>query len=91
MLDNAFETAGGFHRSVRMHELGHTLGYYHVTTNQPSVMNPSARLEPTEFDRQAARIAVLRPIGNRSPDIDPFAHAATSLAASRAVTWHGAH
>lgn len=91
VLDNAFESAASrFHRSVRMHELGHTLGCTHVT-GQVSVMNPSARIEPTEFDRQAARIAALRPIGNRSPDIDPFMHVAAAIRASQPVTWYRAH
>lgn len=92
ILDNAFEKGPSpFHRSLRMHELGHTLGCQHVTTGRISVMNQNARTEPNDFDRQAARIATLRPTGNRTPDIDPSAHTATSLAASRAVTWHGAH
>lgn len=92
ILDNAFEkSTSPFHRSLRMHELGHTLGCQHVSTGRTSVMNSNARTEPNDFDRQAARIATLRPTGNRTPDTDPAAHAAASLAASRAVTWHGAH
>jgi hypothetical protein len=91
VLDNAFERAASrFHRSIRMHELGHTLGCTHVT-GQTSVMNPSARTEPNEFDRQAARIAALRPIGNRSPDLDPFMHVAAMIGASQPVTWYRAH
>ena len=96
ILDNDFEQSTNsslsqFHRSLRMHELGHTLGCQHVTTGRTSVMNSDARTEPNDFDQQAARIATLRPTGNRTPDVDPAAHIAASLAASRAVTWHGAH
>ena len=53
------------------HELGHALGYQHVTL-EPSVMSgiqPTSAL--TEFDREAIRIVYQRPPGNRTPDIDP--------------------
>jgi hypothetical protein len=56
---------------VYPHELGHALGYQHVTL-EPSVMsgiNPTSAL--TEFDREALRIVYQRPPGNRAPDIDP--------------------
>jgi hypothetical protein len=54
---------------LRWHELGHTLGYTHVTV-RPSLMAPAAQ-PITPFDRQAGRIAYSRPPGNRSPDRDP--------------------
>jgi len=70
MLDRDFELSGSpFRRSLRAHELGHALGYNHVTS-RASVMNSSARLEPNAFDLDAARIAFARVPGNRSPDID---------------------
>ena len=56
---------------VYPHELGHALGYQHVTL-EPSVMSgiqPSNGLTP--FDRDALRIIYQRPPGNRAPDIDP--------------------
>jgi hypothetical protein len=56
---------------VYPHELGHALGYQHVTL-EPSVMSgiqPTSALTP--FDRDAIRIVYQRPPGNRSPDIDP--------------------
>jgi hypothetical protein len=56
---------------VYPHELGHALGYQHVTL-EPSVMSgisPTSAL--TEFDREAIRIVYQRPPGNRTPDIDP--------------------
>ena len=59
-----------FVRSLRVHELGHALGYRHVTAAL-SVMNATALLEPTAFDRDATRIAFDRQPGNRSPDVDP--------------------
>ncbi len=73
MLDAAFDTSGSvYRRSLRVHELGHALGYNHVTSRE-SVMNSSAQTEPNQFDLQGARLAFLRPPGNRSPDRDPDA------------------
>ena len=97
ILDRDFDksTAPNFaqyHRSLRMHELGHTLGCQHVSTGRLSVMNSNARTEPNDFDRQSARIASLRPTGNRTPDIDPSTHIATTAGrVAPALTWHGAH
>jgi hypothetical protein len=71
MLDAGFETSGSpFRRSLRAHELGHALGYNHVTL-RTSVMNSNARTEPNAFDRDATQIVFQRPPGNRTPDIDP--------------------
>jgi hypothetical protein len=66
---------------LRIHELGHALGYQHVQTT-PSIMRPTIGPEPTDFDRAAALIAYQRPVGNRAPDIDP-------AASSRAVSTGG--
>ena len=89
MLDRDFELSGSvFRRSLRAHELGHALGYNHVT-NRPSVMNSSARLEPNDFDLSAARLAFLRPPGNRSPDTDPDEF--TSNIRIGPAVWSGAH
>jgi hypothetical protein len=97
ILDSGFETSTNplqapFRRSLRMHEIGHTLGANHVTTGRESVMNNDARTEPNDFDREAARIAALRPTGNRTPDVDPASHTAVTSAAraTRPVVWHGA-
>jgi hypothetical protein len=71
MLDRAFEESGStFRRSLRAHELGHALGYQHVS-GVTSVMNSSARIEPNAFDRSGARLAFQRPPLNRTPDVDP--------------------
>ena len=71
MLDRDFDRSNSpFRRSLRTHEFGHALGYQHVAT-RPSFMNTSATLEPTDWDRDACRIAFQRPPGNRSPDVDP--------------------
>lgn len=71
MLDRDFDRSGSiYRRSLRTHELGHALGYTHVT-RRVSVMNSSAVTEPNAFDLDAARIGFQRPPGNRRPDADP--------------------
>ena len=71
MLDLEFDRSDSpYRRSLRAHELGHTLGYAHVSSAM-SVMNPDARLEPTAFDRAATRIAFARQPGNLAPDVEP--------------------
>lgn len=77
-LDRGFDRDDNRRRLLRIHELGHALGYQHVES-RTSIMNPSVGPEPTEFDRLGAMIAFARPAGNKSPDIDP---ASSSLAAS---------
>jgi hypothetical protein len=72
MLDRDYERSGhSARRSLRAHELGHALGYTHVTALQ-SVMNTSAVTEPNTFDKQATIIAFLRAPGNVRPDSDPI-------------------
>jgi len=56
-------------RALHIHEMGHALGYSHVT-NRQSVMNPSPAIDPNEFDRDATRIAFARSPGSVSPDVD---------------------
>lgn len=92
MVDAAFARSGSpFKRSLHMHELGHTLGCQHVS-GIASVMNSNAQTTPNAFDQGAARIAMLRPVGNRAPDIDPAGHAATTASRASALPrWHGAH
>jgi hypothetical protein len=69
-LDRNFDTNDSRRRLLRIHELGHALGYQHVES-RTSIMNPAIGPEPTEFDRAAALIAFQRPVGNRAPDVDP--------------------
>lgn len=87
-LDKDFDAASEQRRLLRTHELGHALGYLHVTS-RTSIMNPSIGPEPTDFDRQAVRIAFDRPVGNRSPDEDPgYAPRTTPFAtAAGGVRW----
>jgi hypothetical protein len=70
-LDAAFDASNERRRLLRAHELGHALGYKHVTT-RPSIMNPSLGSDVTDFDRQGAAIAFQRPPGNHAPDADPL-------------------
>jgi hypothetical protein len=76
-LDRDFDRRDGRRRLLRIHELGHALGYAHVTA-RTSIMNPAIGPEPTEFDRLAATIAFQRPPGNRAPDSDPVAASLSS-------------
>jgi len=88
-LDRSFDQAEGqYCRSLRVHELGHALGYFHVTLRS-SVMNSNARIEPNEWDRQAILIAFQRPPGNRAPDADPplFTPDLRSQRGAATATW----
>jgi hypothetical protein len=88
MLDSTFDQSGsGRRRALRAHELGHTLGYDHVTTRE-SVMHPAASMEPTPFDHAATKIAFHRPPLNVAPDIDP--DPGLGKPASAHLTWAGA-
>jgi hypothetical protein len=69
-LDRDFDRNETRRRLLRIHELGHALGYQHVTS-RTSIMNPSIGPEPTDFDRTSALVAFQRSPGNKSPDIDP--------------------
>jgi len=69
-LDAGFDKNDSRRRLVRIHELGHGLGYTHVTS-RTSIMNPVIGPDPTTFDAQAAAIAFQRYPGNLAPDVDP--------------------
>jgi hypothetical protein len=68
-LDSDFDRTSAARRLLRIHELGHALGYLHVTS-RVSIMNPSIGPSPTQFDRDGAIIAFRRLPGNQSPDDD---------------------
>jgi hypothetical protein len=76
-LDRAFDRDNERRRLLRIHELGHALGYLHVTT-RTSIMNPAIGPEPTAFDAAAAVIAFQRPPGNVTPDTDPGSSGSSS-------------
>jgi hypothetical protein len=59
MLDSDYDRTNPLRRLLRMHELGHALGYNHVESRQ-SIMNPTLGSEPTEFDRRVALLAFSR-------------------------------
>ena len=70
LLDEGADRNEASRSALRSHELGHALGYQHVTL-EPSVMRPAAVGALTPFDLQAARLAFERAPGNRAPDVDP--------------------
>lgn len=80
-LDRDFDQNDDRRRLLRIHELGHALGYLHVTS-RTSIMNPSIGPEPTDFDRQGSIIAFQRAPGNLSPDTDPGSASASGFGGS---------
>jgi hypothetical protein len=85
-LDREFDRDDARRRLLRIHELGHALGYNHVTL-RPSIMNPAIGKEPSDFDRAGAAIALKRPVGNTSPDTDPTAGARTFSVSEGGLRW----
>lgn len=83
-LDRDFDKNDSRRRLLRIHELGHTLGYQHVES-RTSIMNPAVGPEPNDFDRAGASVAFQRPIGNRAPDVDP--ESAPVTASTGAPRW----
>ncbi len=59
LLDRDYDQTSDLRRLLRMHELGHALGFNHVRA-QTSIMNPAIGSELTGFDRVAIRIAFNR-------------------------------
>lgn len=90
MLDQAYELAGrSGRRALRAHELGHALGYNHVTA-VTSVMQQVVTTEPNQFDRDASRLAFARPLLNRFPDADPQPGTTSAAVGAPATFWGGA-
>jgi hypothetical protein len=85
-LDRDFDRGDARRRLLRIHELGHALGYQHVRA-RPSIMNTSIGPEPTEFDRAGALIAFQRPVGNRAPDADPGSSTRASSVSEGGSRW----
>ena len=59
LLDSDYDRSGSERRLLRIHELGHALGYDHVDS-QPSIMNARIGTAPTDFDLEMARAWVYR-------------------------------
>ena len=89
-VDRDFDvSASPVGRGVRLHELGHALGYQHVTSKADVLMTPTISVnDVTTWDRDAAKIAFQRPAGNRTPDRDPSSFSTNSLT-SRVATVDG--
>jgi hypothetical protein len=85
-LDRDFDRGDGRRRLLRIHELGHALGYQHVRS-RTSIMNPAVGPEPTDFDRAGAVIAFQRPPGNHSPDVDPTSTARMAVTGEGGGRW----
>lgn len=82
-IDRDFDlSASSVGRGVRLHELGHALGYQHVrvSVKDDVLMNPTITMnDVSPWDRDAAKIAFQRPAGNRTPDRDPSSYSTNSL------------
>lgn len=89
-VDRDFELSGSIVAlGVRLHELGHALGYQHVTVKDRVLMNPMISInDVSAWDRDAARIAFQRPTGNRTPDRDPSSFSTNALT-TRVMTVDG--
>ena len=85
-LDRDFDKADARRRLLRIHELGHALGYLHVTVST-SVMNPAIGPDPTDFDRAGAIVAFQRPVGNVAPDTDPTTGPRTFSVSEGGARW----
>lgn len=56
VLDSEYDRTNPSRRLLRTHELGHALGYNHVTSRE-SIMNIRIGPEPTDADRRVVRFA----------------------------------
>lgn len=56
MLDEEYDATDQQQNLLRMHELGHALGYNHVESLR-SIMNATLGVQFTDFDRRVARVA----------------------------------
>lgn len=86
IVDRDLDISSAGRRSTRAHELGHALGYNHVTARE-SVMNTPSAVEPNGWDRDSSYVAFQREPGNRSPDNDPTWFSGQSIGGGP-IVWH---
>jgi hypothetical protein len=60
ILDREYDERGALRHLLRVHELGHALGYHHVAS-RVSIMNERIGPEPTGIDREIARMTYAAP------------------------------
>ncbi len=65
------------------HEIGHSLGFWHVTDASQLMHSPSGADQPTTLERHHAAVAYHRSAGNR--DVDEDAQGGSGLIMSRVV------
>ena len=85
MLDADYDRDPFARRRVRVHELGHAIGYLHVSTAFSIMKTLTGPEVPTPLDRAMTRVAFQRRPGNRPPDTDPAG--ATAAAPGGRAFW----
>jgi hypothetical protein len=72
-------------RRLVMHEVGHTLGFWHVSGPHMMASIFECHHRPSDAERYHAALAYTRPVGNVDPDTDPQSGAAMLAGAGERV------